>query len=62
MPESRCPVEYIPWLLAHEYNFVPASDTMNELEEIADPDYYCLLASFEFPSNALFKFDRSWRS
>lgn len=56
----RCEDSYLPWLLAHDYNFAPFESLKSELYDIGDPDFMVLLASKQDHTNALFIFDQEW--
>lgn len=60
MPDTYCDPDYLPWLLAHDFNFVPDADLMNEFSDLGGDDYLILLASYTIPTNILIKYDNAW--
>lgn len=57
---TRCTNDYLPWLLAHDYNFLADGHTLHEIWDIGDDEFMIRLAHIEIPSNCLFIVDQAW--
>lgn len=57
MPETYCPEEYIPWLLARDYGFFPMPDTFSEIWDLGSDEYNITLANTTHKANLLIEFD-----
>ena len=57
---TRCTPDYLPFLLAYDFNFLPDDEAKYELDDLGDDNWMILLASFTIPSNILFKYDHEW--
>lgn len=57
MTETYVHPDYLPWLLAHDFNFLPDVDAMHEDWDLGGDDYMVLLASYTVTSNILFTYD-----
>lgn len=57
---TRCTDEYLPWLLAHDYNFSSFEALKSELYDIGDDKFMVLLASRQDSTNILFICDQQW--
>lgn len=60
MLEHRCTNDYLPWLLAHDFNFAPFESLKSELDVLDDNEVMVLLASREEQTNALFIYNQAW--
>lgn len=60
MPDTRCPDDYLPWLLAHDYNFLPDVDCKAELDVLGGGEVMIFLASHTINSKCLFIYDQNW--
>ncbi|GAI21238.1 unnamed protein product [marine sediment metagenome] len=53
-----CPDEYLPWLLAHDFNLAPFDSLKSELVELEEDEFSVLLASKRDSTNLLIKYEQ----
>lgn len=58
--EHRCDPDYLPWLLAWDFNFLPDLDCKHELTDLGADQYMIILGSHTIDSKCLFKYDHNW--
>ena len=59
---TRCADNYLPWLLAYDFNFLPDADCKHELEDLGDDKFMVFLASHTINSKCLFIYDQDWEA
>lgn len=60
MAEDRYHDDYLPWLLAWDFNFLPDVDCKHEHEDLGEGKHMIFLASHTINSKCLFIFDQEW--
>ncbi|GAH94439.1 unnamed protein product, partial [marine sediment metagenome] len=60
MPDTRCMPDYLPWLLAHDFNLLPDVDCKHELIDLGGDKYMIILGSHTIDSKVLIKYDQDW--
>ena len=59
MPDHY-PLDYLPFFIAWDLNFLPDDQGKHEVEALADNHAMILLASHNVTSNVLIKYDRDY--
>lgn len=57
MADTHYPADYIPWLLAWDYNFLPCFDAKHEVMAAADDNIFVILGSNTIDTRCLFVYD-----
>ena len=60
MTDTYADPDYLPWLLAYDYNFLPQEDTKAELWDTGGDVHMVLLANYTIPSNCLIIYEQNW--
>jgi len=60
MPDTYCDADYLPWLLAWDFNFLPDNDAKSENDDIGGDERMVFLASHTIDSKCLFVYNQEW--